>query len=235
MDAKANNHTDVWSPIPEERKRALQVQLVEGMRAFYPYRAGSSRSSRGSKQTVRNTIYRFEQEPNNHLIRAGMHPKGYDYIPLYAFEFFMVLAGITERAQFPKRPKPRFVDVGCGMGSKVIAARALGYQATGIEYNAALVEKAAQINGISRASRSHCRIVVADALKCDYHEYDVVFVFRPLFDYSAEKELEERLIRQMPVGGFIIFGMPPMPRIAKKRFRCLHVGGLAHAYQKIAR
>jgi SAM-dependent methyltransferase len=90
----------------------------------------------------------------------------------------------TERASSAK-----FLDVGCGIGSKVYLA-GLHFESHGIENDAEVAEIARKlVAGLPR-----CRIIEADALTfANYGDFDAIYFYRPLHSEPLEDQLEEKI------------------------------------------
>lgn len=98
---------------------------------------------------------------------------------------------------------PRFLDVGCGGGTKIWAAMPFFPDAKGLENNPTQV----QVGSAALAkldAPSNC-IMEADA-RCfdDYASYDVIYFYRPLKDPDGLKEMEDRIMAQARPGSLLI-------------------------------
>lgn len=97
----------------------------------------------------------------------------------------------------------RFVDAGCGIGTKCLAASAFGLPAHGIDRVPQYVE-AARRYGVSAE--------VADVRDWGrYGEFDIVYVSHPLRDVLVEAAFEEWLFGQMKPGAVFV-----SPRVAAR-------------------
>jgi SAM-dependent methyltransferase len=94
---------------------------------------------------------------------------------------------------FAAAPGNRFLDVGCGPGSKMMRARdTYGLDVTGIEI---VPEYAAE------AGRHGLDVRLGDALDFkDYGEFDLIWIYRPFRDPDLEAALEDLIWDQMAVG-----------------------------------
>ena len=97
---------------------------------------------------------------------------------------------------------PSFLDVGCGIGLKVLQAAELFTRADGLEYEAS--HAAVGQTMLQRAGRPEARIFHADAL-CftEYAAYDVLYAYKPMYGEALE-QMEARLIGQARPGTLLI-------------------------------
>jgi len=83
----------------------------------------------------------------------------------------------------------RFLEVGCGIGTKMQLAESLGFSAYGIEILPELV---------AEARNEGLDVVEADARSWrGYAEFDTVYVNHPLLDSGAEEAFERELHQAM--------------------------------------
>lgn len=90
----------------------------------------------------------------------------------------------------------KFLDVGCGLGSKVMLASVL-FDAYGIEYDERQVSIANNLN-IKRVGK-------ADGMTFDkYDEFDVIYYFRPIHDKEQYKLFETNIHQKMKPGALVV-------------------------------
>lgn len=89
----------------------------------------------------------------------------------------------------------RFLDVGCGIGTKLAAAFFLGWgDLTGIELRPSYAATA-------RLVCPEASIVVEDAFACTgYGAFDVIYMYRPCIEDADQDRLEEWIIAQLRPG-----------------------------------
>lgn len=93
-------------------------------------------------------------------------------------------------------PGRRFLEVGCGIGTKMQLAQNLGFNTFGIEI---VPELAAE------ARREGLNVIGVDARSWPgYAEFDTVYVNHPLLDSSAEQEFERELHQAMRPGSVLV-------------------------------
>ncbi len=105
------------------------------------------------------------------------------------------------RAQGLPRPA-RFIDVGCGGGTKVFVASSFFEVCDGLEYDAGYVTHAR--DWLGRVGAPGCRIMQGDALKfTDFASYDVIYMYRPIKDRALQVQLEGQILDQARPGTII--------------------------------
>lgn len=92
-----------------------------------------------------------------------------------------------------------FLDVGCGVGLKVLQAAQVFERAEGLEYDAPRAKAAADL------LRNRAAVMHGDALDYgDYGRFDVVYAYRPLADDQLMQEAERRILSQVSPGTVLI-------------------------------
>lgn len=137
----------------------------------------------------------------------------FGYIPLNPIEFLATLRqaeALTEGR--------RFLDVGCGIGSKLYLARQLGWQVFGVELNPAYAQ-------IARRLAPGAMIAECDAGGYqDYSAFDLVYAYRPAKDDTLCIGLEQTLIRAIRPGALLWLpdprsGVIDLEQVAPKLWR----------------
>jgi len=102
--------------------------------------------------------------------------------------------------------KARFLDVGCGIGTKTFLASTLFARADGVEYDRNYFNIAKKIHTSSSVDYTkNISFFQNDALKFDsYGEYDVIHLYRPFRDREKQNELEEKIVADTKENGLII-------------------------------
>jgi len=160
---------------------------------------------------------------------ATQHPDAKDRgcfsdiaFPVRTFDLLMTAAYRVGLAQNPRRSL-RFLDVGCGGGTKVYAATRYFGTADGLEYDpgyAAAAQQTLQVLGASSST-----VFLADALAFDaYSEYDVIYFYRPLRSNELLEKMEKYIIRQASVGTILVapYNTTPMGRCGME---CANIEG----------
>jgi len=130
----------------------------------------------------------------------GCHPD--IAFPIQSFDLLMSAAYRIGLAQNRQRP-PRFLDVGCGGGTKILAATRYFRQADGLEYDQGYAESARrslQIIGLTNSTVFHADALVFDA----YSDYDVIYFYRPLRSDAHLETLEQRIIALARPGTILV-------------------------------
>ena len=139
-------------------------------------------------------------------------PRGcYDFVPFCNGSLVDTLLKIMRyhKAYHPSHRPLRFIDAGCGIGTKVIIAEAMGCVAEGLEISKKLIEdgkKLFQFNG------RHPRILQGDIRNHEYSKYDIIYFYCPLSNKRQEKIFEELVWKQAKVGTYVIaYGLDIYP------------------------
>ena len=154
-----------------------------------------------------NQLERIIYEP---LFDQGYVDKNHawDYVS-YSFDHF--LTHLKEAKKITSKRKVKFLDVGCGLGTKVCLASSF-FDSYGIELNSKYYKVAKDVN-TPRKFHTYGRyedrkgadcIFKEDALNFDYNPYDVIYFFRPLSDEALQKQLEQRIFKTCRPGTIII-------------------------------
>lgn len=134
-------------------------------------------------------------------VLAGSDYKGtdkeYPYIPYNTDDFVKLLT--TAYGVYlggPGRPRsrsPRFLDVGCGIGTKVLVAEQVLHlvDVFGLEKHPPYCEVARKMVGPGR-------IIQADGITYkEYKRFDIVYFYRPLHDPDGQAALENAIVQQL--------------------------------------
>lgn len=106
-------------------------------------------------------------------IDAHRRTGAFQYIPLYTSAFLsQMVQALTMFTKANPGKWPTFIDVGCGIGTKVLLAQACGTNAWGIELNRKYVEVARSRHIAPK------QIIHGNALKHDYSAYDIIYFYR---------------------------------------------------------
>lgn len=130
--------------------------------------------------------------------RSARMKKGeYPYIP-YDLSSFITSLQNAKGLLDPNKAHPKFLDVGCGLGTKLLLANRLGFAAFGIEKDRHYVKVAKHLVGKS------CGVECRDALTFDYKGFDVIYFYCPLCQKNLQVALEARIIETASPGTLFI-------------------------------
>ena len=128
----------------------------------------------------------------------------------YPMRWFSRMIGAAHRVCLAlRRQRPlRFLDVGSGGGTKVLAATTCFDICDGLEYDEATLLMGRRFLDLLEPER--CRLIHGDALRFSgYGEYDVIYFYRPLIPSGQMAELEERIISQARPGTVLLIAGSP--------------------------
>jgi trans-aconitate methyltransferase len=117
------------------------------------------------------------------------------YLPFMPFSIPAFIALLAEA--LPEAPGSRFLDIGCGPGTKMLIAQDLfGLHAVGIDRVPEYVT-AARLLGLNASE--------ADAADYgNYAGYDILWFYRPIRDPGLQAALEKTVWDQMAPGAVVI-------------------------------
>lgn len=131
------------------------------------------------------------------------------YVPLETDTFIEMLTFIQKREK-EKFQWMKFLDVGCGLGSKVWLANRMGMEAHGIDFCKGYVEMAKDIFD------GECRITIKkkNALRFkEYDQYDVIYMYQPIANAVDMAKLMKRVATKMKPGAYFfgrLYGVNPI-------------------------
>lgn len=139
----------------------------------------------------------------------------YGWVPMVTTTFVNGLEQIREERSLSHTvngTNGRYLEVGCGIGTKLLLARFLGWSdVTGIELHPEYAE-------VARRMCPEADVFVADAFEWDgYGEFDVVYMYRPCIPDYLERCFEERVLSLMKPGSYAFFGQPVIDGPAVRR------------------
>lgn len=140
----------------------------------------------------------------------------FHFIPFDLDQFFdqvhqARIALMTLRAGDFQQDAMKFIDAGCGVGTKVLAARTISsYHHSSIDpYGIEIDPK--YVKAARKLLRSYFgpediaqNIIEGDAINHHYGRYDIVYFYRPLCDLQLELKLEGRILSTAKKGSIII-------------------------------
>lgn len=157
------------------------------------------------------------------LVQDGRHGD----IPLPMGRFLQLIRAAGRLLRALDRPEPwSFLDVGCGLGLKLLAAQEVFDRVEGVEITPATAARAKALLAAARRNRiaaeatptpwltgtlprGRARIHCADALGFDgYGAFDVIYAYRPIADAAPRHRLEQRIVAQARPGALLILPYP---------------------------
>lgn len=151
-----------------------------------------------------DVLYRMHE----HISPPRPDPEDYvgkhNDIPLPFAQFARLMQLARRAALALGRPMPlSFLDVGCGVGLKVLQAAQVFEIAQGLEYDHTRVPVADAMIRHSRRDRD--RVFQADALEFDgYANYDVIYAYKPLSIFDLIIQMEQRIVSQARPGTVLV-------------------------------
>jgi SAM-dependent methyltransferase len=141
---------------------------------------------------------RWAQNEEAHLLMHGdrLNQTYLPFMPYQIADFCAVLIDCIAETTGPK-----FLDVGCGTGTKMVLARELfGLEVQGIERDTEMAARAA----------SRGLVTAGDALWMRgsnfYGQFDIIWLYRPFRDADKEDELETVIKAEMKHGAILAGG-----------------------------
>ncbi len=139
-----------------------------------------------------------------HKVRMEKDKKGeYPFISLRLEDFFwgMTLARRLSNIIRGRDPEsslhweeswPKFLDVGCGIGTKLRAAKWMGFDAYGLEITEKYVEFARAMYYSNHEAKKY--IIHADGREFkNYRKFDVIYFYCPMCQGELQKQLERAI------------------------------------------
>lgn len=99
------------------------------------------------------------------------------------------------------RPPQHFVDIGCGIGDKLMLMHEVikGIpNLTGIEYNLSTARKAREV------LKDKAKIIRKDAFKLTYEGYDLLYMYCPIMNVNKMADLYTHIASTMHVGAWLV-------------------------------
>lgn len=139
-------------------------------------------------EAVHQTLHRLEKRwlppiPDAHVFFA------YDPLPIREFfpQIEVATAATTGR---------RFLDVGCGIGTKLALMHVLGWQVAGIDRHEPYI-------AVARELVPEATLTQADLRDVDCFDADLVYMYRPGVSEQMASALERHVIERMRPGSLL--------------------------------
>ena len=128
--------------------------------------------------------------------RVQVTPEYYDYVALPENEFFAGMDVVTKYILDTQHcfNSPTFLDVGCGMGTKMFLAQRLGYSVHGIDIHQEYLDSARTLVNGSYPE-------LCNAFDYEYYDqFDVVYAYHPCIFHKLQHSLNELIASKMRPG-----------------------------------
>jgi len=151
------------------------------------------------REALHSTFHRLEQRWNTTPIPDQTVSHAWDALPFWFF-----LDGLRQAAELTEGR--RFMDVGCGIGTKLAIAHHLGWQVSGIEKHEPYARAARDL--IPEAS-----VQVVDAFDCETFDADVVYMYRPMRSDHDQERLETHVLAHSRPGTVMFWPVRHNPEV----------------------
>lgn len=120
--------------------------------------------------------------------------------------------------------RPKFCDVGCGIGTKLILTDLMWYggfyiDCIGIENTITyvkagqkIIEQYKKLNWKYRSPHTEMGIIHTDAIKYNYGEFDIIYFYCPIIDDDKQEQLERHIINTAKSGAYIMANLSILQR-----------------------
>jgi len=145
----------------------------------------------------------FEKAAHRHLSGQKVIDKRYTCTLSSTDEFYnyIIKAGTLVTVH-----RPAFLDVGCGVGHKILLAREMGYDAYGLEIVNGYIKEGRKLFQLFDVDKTRECFIEGDALKYNhYNLFSVLFCVQLFVDDELQKQLQDRIVSQAESGTVIIF------------------------------
>jgi hypothetical protein len=150
------------------------------------------------REAVWALIHRLEQRWNRPIPAS---PRWHAYDPLPFWEF---LAGVAAASALTAGR--RFLDLGCGIGSKLAIMHALGWRTRGVDHYRPYDDAARDL--IPEAVVAHL-----DIFKLDDLDADLVYMYRPAKPDTLQALLEAHVLRVAQPGTVMFWPLRHDPEV----------------------
>lgn len=151
------------------------------------------------REAIHGTLHRLEQRWNRLPIPDDPLWHAYDPLPFWDF-----LAGVQQASELTEGRT--FLDVGCGIGTKLSMMHALGWAVAGVDHHLPYVEAAREL--VPEATVEHGSILEQAAF-----EADLVYMYRPARPLDLEIEVERYVLDRVRPGTVCFFPLRHDPEV----------------------
>jgi len=116
-----------------------------------------------------------------------------EYYNNISFSYAFFMDGLQHIIKHFDR-QPKFLDVGCGLGTKCFLAGCLGYVPTGLDCNPNYLKVVKQMGKGLNGGFQPIKMIEADGITFDhYDEYDVIYWYLPIRDPAMMIKLSDAI------------------------------------------
>lgn len=151
------------------------------------------------REAVHGAMHRLERRWNVLPIPNDPQWHAYEALPFWDF-----LAAIRRASELTDGRT--FLDVGCGIGTKLAIMYSLGWTVTGIDHHLPYVEAAREL--VPEATVEHGEI-----LEQTTFQSDLVYLYRPARPLDLEIELEQYVLDRVSPGTVCFFPLRHDPEV----------------------
>jgi SAM-dependent methyltransferase len=158
-------------------------------------------------------VQRLIERLEANITPAGpvLDPDWYGWIPLPLANF---LEGMLLARRILGPGRHRFLDIGSGIGTKLILAHELGFHAFGIERWHPYLH-------VSQRIAPFATVVHADAARYEpYHTFDLIYLYGVATDPADHEQINRHITSRMRAGALFFCARRPFPAWLE------HAGGL---------
>lgn len=127
----------------------------------------------------------------------GYIPRDNDYFLTNLLDAIKVVNYYRKLDLNVRKNRLKFIDIGCGFGTKVSIAKSLGLEADGLEIN----KKTAKIAKLLKAGKIHIGNCVTWK---HFGDYDILHYYTPLHDYEKGTKFEKNLFNSIKPGAVVV-------------------------------
>lgn len=206
----------------------VEALLLEPHDTLYPEPPGDNVVFQRLDRAMEAMGHALHRLANPTVAADDMDEIGYfPDIPLHPQTFLAEIHAAYRLCLALGKSRPlRFIDVGCGGGTKLLLAAQYFDQVTGLEYApdyAAAGRAFVQLAQVPRAE-----VVEGDALEYDgYDGFDVIYFYRPIRTEALMRALETRIIEMARPGTVLVAPYNPF-------YETLPRAGVAHVQGRLS-
>lgn len=140
----------------------------------------------------------------------------YKCIHLAPMRFVSMLGAVLDHQKIEphkNKRKPKFLDIGCGVGEKIYLASLFGLNTFGLELRKELITDGRKLLKSMSDDFYDDHFIPGNALTFDYKDFDILYFYCPLADEALQIKLELRIAKTAKPGAIVI------PALSKGCFR----------------